>query len=83
MVPGTAPILAGPGVEYAMEALVVRFGRKNSGWGHNRIVGVLANLERGSRSLNPIRKRSTRRNLTDLTVGSSLHLSLGARFGCL
>jgi hypothetical protein len=50
---------------------------------HNRIVGALANLERGSRSLNPIRKRSTRRNLSDLTVGLSLHLSLGARFGCL
>ncbi len=44
MVPDAAPILAGPRVESAMEKLVVRFARENSGWGYDRIVGALANL---------------------------------------
>src|SRR6267142_6237113 len=33
-----------PRVESAMEELVVRFARENSGWGYDRIVGALANL---------------------------------------
>src|SRR4030081_3632572 len=42
--PDAVPILADPGVESAMEELVVRFARENSGWGYDRIVGALANL---------------------------------------
>ena len=33
-----------PRVESALEALVVRMARENSGWGYDRIVGALANL---------------------------------------
>ena len=33
-----------PRVEPAVEALVVRLARENSGWGYDRIVGALANL---------------------------------------
>ena len=33
-----------PRVESAMEELVVRLARENSGWGYDRIVGALANL---------------------------------------
>src|SRR6266850_3476248 len=33
-----------PRTESAMEELVVRFARENSGWGYDRIVGALANL---------------------------------------
>jgi putative transposase len=33
-----------PRVEPAVEELVIRFARENSGWGYDRIVGALANL---------------------------------------
>src|SRR3981081_2676472 len=33
-----------PRIAPAVEALVVRFARENSGWGYDRIVGALANL---------------------------------------
>jgi putative transposase len=33
-----------PPVEPAVEELVIRFARENSGWGYDRIVGALANL---------------------------------------
>src|ERR687895_1569012 len=33
-----------PPVEAAVEQLVVRMARENSGWGYDRIVGALANL---------------------------------------
>ena len=33
-----------PRISAMVEELVVRFGRENSGWGYDRIVGALANL---------------------------------------
>ena len=47
-----------PRVESALEELVVRFARENSGWGYDRIVGALANLGH---------------QVSDQTVGNILH----------
>src|SRR5215831_15658055 len=33
-----------PRIDAAIEALIVRMARENSGWGYDRIVGALANL---------------------------------------
>jgi hypothetical protein len=33
-----------PRIDAKLEALIVRMGRENSGWGYDRIVGALANL---------------------------------------
>ena len=33
-----------PRIAPAVEALIIRFARENSGWGYDRIVGALANL---------------------------------------
>jgi hypothetical protein len=42
--PRFALLQAGPPIAPEVEALIVRFGRENSGWGYDRIVGALANL---------------------------------------
>ena len=48
--------LAGrPRVDVAIEELVVKLARENSGWGYDRIVGAMANF--GSRDFRPERRQ--------------------------
>jgi hypothetical protein len=45
MAPSTGSIQAAQTVPPELEALVVRMARENTGWGYDRIVGALTNLD--------------------------------------
>jgi putative transposase len=90
MDPSAGSIQAVPRVQPEVEALVVRMARENAGWGYDRSVGALANLDHRlsdqtvgnilrRRGITPAPKRSQTTSWKDF-IAAHMNVLAGADF---